>query len=75
MATNRQPDDNRGGRSSYHPALYLEGSNKREIGKKFKLHESTIGKILGDLQKGIYSQIQVPDPPQIGDVWFFATCD
>lgn len=55
--------------------LYLEGRNKREIGKQFKLHESTIGKILDGLQKGIDSQIQVPDPPQIGDVWLFSDCD
>lgn len=51
--------------------LYLQGFTKREIGLKFKSHESTIGRILDSLQKGINTEMQVPDPPQIGDVWLF----
>lgn len=31
--------------------------------------------LLKERKEGINSQISLPDPPQIGDVWLFANCD
>jgi len=56
--------------------LYLEGWNEAEIGRKIgHLKRSQIYNIIAESKKGINSQIGLPDPPQIGDVWLFTSCD
>ncbi len=40
-----------------------------------KLSRPRVTQILIDVKKGINSQINIPDPPQIGDVWLFTNCD
>jgi len=39
------------------------------------IHKSSVSRALAELQKGIDAEMQLPDPPQIGDVWLFASCD
>ena len=55
--------------------LYLEGWTEAEIGMKVTLSRPRVTQILIDVKKGINSQINIPDPPQIGDVWLFTNCD
>ncbi len=54
---------------------YLNGHTQEDIAEKFKLDFTTISKILADLKKRTGAEIQVPDKPQISDVWHFAGCD
>ena len=55
--------------------LYLEGWTEAEIGRKLLIAQKTVSNVIADSKKGINSQITIPDPPQIGDVWLFANCD
>lgn len=55
--------------------LYLEGWTEAEIAKKVTLSRPRVTQILIDVKKGINTQINIPDPPQIGDVWLFTNCD
>jgi len=54
--------------------LYLEGWTEAEIGKKLLIAQKTVSNVITDSKKGIDSEITIPDPPQIGDVWLFSGC-
>ena len=51
------------------------GYTEAEIGKKLILSQSRVAEILSSIGKGIDAKIDIPDPPQIGDVWLFSGCD
>jgi len=55
--------------------LYLEGHTEAEIARKLALSRQTASGVIVDAKKAIENRIGIPDPPQIGDVWFFANCD
>ena len=55
--------------------LYLEGWTEAEIGKKLKVAIGGVSTTLSNFRNSIDAKIEIPDSPQIGDVWLFSNCD